>query len=1015
VNRKLGSLLVLASAAMALFALSAFATDAQMYFSSDRNGQSRVTNIQEGNSIWIVIIDNDENTDCDVRDKIWTDIKLMDPKTGAYLVWISYEDETGNTNVANGSDDNLFYWDGYIPYKGHWPGNSAGWLGGDYLEETGSDTGVFVSKRAFQIGTRENYDFVHMNTHVICNTFYPGGDGVLSDFLGGGFFYEGTEGNRVYPGANMDLVPVSFLHRNDFREPFFPDQGIRQVPDVEEWLVGRFENMDSLVGMYQDQNDDRDVAVAMMKIIDTEASISWGQEIYKDANAAATITIVDPDENLDCSQVEYVPVFIIVNPGSWNPVQTDSPTSFCSLLRTGGVFGDGPQIGEAGNPDWTVRWYNIYHSQMNAFDHAGARDGRYYIEYDPALFAPANQCSPVLFYAQETGVDTGVFQLNLNSILTDLRFDHLNVRDVLVAYYLDPNDFDDFKLATAYIEEKQHSITSFTDASRADKDEYWIGRDPVYVQVIDANANVDPCCSEQVVVHICDPHGEDDSEWLILDETSSNSPVFFLFAGAQLWPVWDALGVGIPGMMGGFQLQLDNWKIETFNEDDMYARYNDVDYEMNEMGLAGLGDIDDQTAFPPMIDRVRVANDVGFDLMSIADTQVYDGSSVNMFFLDRQGNRVTGYVNSDCVFIEVIDADQDEDQYRRERIDAFWDQGQGGPIGPMQLNEFGCDTERRFVHPWNQLFGDTNVFNNSPADSGSGWRYVVETAIVNHVNDAGWVKVYVANPRTGRWAPVDLLETGVATGDFVSVICIDLTNVYECVPTLGVLPGDTILAVYQDPSNHSDSAWISIKVGIGGGGTPPSQQSTTMFVDAWGNEVANYSESGLAHVYVIDPSHAGATLLSSAVEIDGIEYDVTATDAADTFMTAGLNLGLTAGQTITAEYTDPTDLTDTSSDTITVIASALVVDGFYAGPNPFEGEVTFGFNGTGIATTMSAAVYNLAGGLVWETTQTDVSEITWHGTAANGAPFANGCYIYVITATDGTNAFNGTGKVFVNR
>ena len=73
----------------------------------------------------------------------------------------------------------------------------------------------------------------------------------------------------------------------------------------------------------------------------------------------------------------------------------------------------------------------------------------------------------VMFYAQETGVNTGCFQLNLNSLLVDLGFDSLRVRDVLVAYYLDPNDEDDFKLDTAYIEEKMHSITSFTDATRA--------------------------------------------------------------------------------------------------------------------------------------------------------------------------------------------------------------------------------------------------------------------------------------------------------------------------------------------------------------------------------------------------------------------------------------------------------------------------------------------------------------------------------------------------------------------
>jgi len=281
---------------------------------------------------------------------------------------------------------------------------------------------------------------------------------------------------------------------------------------------------------------------------------------------------------------------------------------------------------------------------------------------------------------------------------------------------------------------------------------------------------------------------------------------------------------------------------------------------------------------------------------------------------------------------------------------------------------------------------------------------------VTMFNEKDTPKLYVLNPHSGQWASVDLLENGVATGDFVSVTCIDLTSVYECVPTLGVLPGDTIVAFYQDPSNHSDSAMISIKVGIGGGGTPPSQQSTTMFVDAAGNEVANYTDADMVYVKVVDPSHAGATLLANAVEIDGADYDLTPAGAADTFMTEGLDLSLTAGDEITATYTDPTDPTDTSSDTITIIASVLAIDSFYAGPNPFDTEVTFGYNGTGVASTMSVAVYNLAGDLVWETTQTDVTEITW-----DGAGCANGAYIYMVKATDGTNTFDGNGKVFINR
>jgi len=788
VNRKLGVLAVIAIAAVALFTLSAFATDAQMYFSSDKNGQNRVTNIQEGDEIWIVVIDNDQNIDCDIRDKMSPDLKIMDVKTGAYIVWDAQGDGEGDP------------WD----Y--------------DYLEETGADTGVFTSVRAFQIGTRESFAAGNpeLFTHVVD---VPDANFVTDDFMWGHYMYDGgfpDSDTRGWFSAGPDL------HDGLFAPATWP--GVAIPPSCwhcswggDEYLIGRFENMDTLIGMYQDPNDATDVAIGQMKIIDTEATISWDQEIYKDANGAATITVVDPDENLNCNEVEYVPVFIIVNPGSWNPVDWDlgwdddfqgrSPTSFCAVLALGGVRltsdiglnADGTMVVEVW--DKRIRWYNIYNSDL-------PNTSLYYIQYDPMLFATTDEdgVTPILFYAQETGANTGVFQLNLNSILTDLEFEELYVRDVLTAYYVDPNDFDDFKLATAYIEERQHSITSFTDENRADKDLYWLGRDPVYVQVIDANANVDPCCPEQVVVHICDPHGEDDSEWLILDETSSNSPVFFTFAGTQLWPVWDALGVGLADTNGGFQLQVDNWKIEAFNEDDIYARYNDVYYDVApltiptsvpdnnmEPGLSGLGDIDPTTSFPPYISRVRVQNDVSFDLMSVADTQVYDGSATNMWFLDRQGNRVSGYVNSDCVFIEVLDPDQDEDQYRRERIDAYWDGAQNVPFGPEANREFECVLGDRVEHSINALLGDTNIFNDAPAGAPN---------TVFH----GQPKVYVLNPRSGFWAAVDLLETGPATGDFVSVICIDLMAVYECVPQLGVLPGDTLLAFYQDPSNHSDNA-----------------------------------------------------------------------------------------------------------------------------------------------------------------------------------------------------------------
>jgi len=1101
--KRLGVLSITMLLVVTLCALSAQASTAEMYFASDKNGQNRVTNVQEGTSVWIVIHDPDENIDCDVRDKIWTDVKIMDPKTGAYIVWVSlselHADIAGHAASAVGAKSGAL--SGPLEgtaYKGHYPGN-PGWLGGDYLEETGADTGLFVSKRAFMIGTREDFDEPYKNTHVVDTrgastvsavavqdqdgitpklasgfpSFQWGGYGYVGagyaaplqaaakgDYLGAGGSVRGWFGGETSGSYFLHFIPGLLFPGVTAESYGFLPSEINGGPDLGgpgplPWLIGRFENMDTLVGLYQDQNDDTDVALAMMKIIDTEATITWDQEIYKDANGAATITVVDADENLSCNEVEYVPVFILVNPGSWNPVDGQpwigdggqSPTNFCMLKRTGGTAG---QLGR----DLPMRWYNIYNATKNAYGENGARDGRYYIKYATQQNSPwnvtyfdtvsPNGLTAVSFYAQETGVNTGVFQLNLNSILDDLGFNSLEVRDVLVAYYLDPNDEDDFKLDAAYIEEKMHSITSFTDANRQDKDVYWLGRDPVYVQVIDANANVDPCCPEQVVVLICDVHEEDDAEWIILDETSSNSPVFFTNVGYELRPVWDAMGVGegffateagvqsrLGGSsLGGYQLVLDNWKIEAFNEDDIFAQYNDAYYgapdvgavEMNNDvsdGLAGLGDSDTSTSFPPLITNgptaniesssvkgigaspgIRVPNDVSFDLMSIGDTQVYNGQTVNMYFLDRQGNRVSGYVNSDCVFIEVVDPDQNEDTLRRERVDAFWDGGQNVPFGPKPLNVFGCDYVREVAHPINPLLGDTNIFNNSPIPYTLGYSCL------------GEANIYVLNPRNGRWAGLDLFETGIATGDFMSVICVDLVSVYTCVPTLGALPGDTILAAYMDPSNHSDSAWISIKVGIGGGGTPPSQQSTTTFTNATGAAVVNYTDADLVYVKVVDPSHAGATTLANAVTIGTVTYSLAPLAGApnDTFTTIGLDLNLTAGATVTATYKDPTDPTDTSTKTISIIASKLEVTSFYATPVPSAGDVTFAYKGSGIASVMSVTVYDLAGHLVWANELANVTKIVWDCQSV-----ANGAYIYLVTATDGTDTFDGKGTLFINR
>jgi hypothetical protein len=209
-----------------------------------------------------------------------------------------------------------------------------------------------------------------------------------------------------------------------------------------------------------------------------------------------------------------------------------------------------------------------------------------------------------------------------------------------------------------------------------------------------------------------------------------------------------------------------------------------------------------------------------------------------------------------------------------------------------------------------------------------------------------------------------------------------------------------------------------VKVGIGGGTTPPSQTSVTTFTNATGVAVVNYTDADLVYVKVVDPSHAGATTsLENAVTINGQAFSLAPAPnmGAGAFITIGLDLNLTAGTSITATYKDPTDPTDTSTKTISIVASKLEVTSFYATPTPSAGDVTFAYKGSGIASTMSVTVYDLAGHLVWASELANVTKVVWNGKDDGGAFVANGAYRYFVTATDGTDTFKEDGTLFINR
>jgi hypothetical protein len=569
--------------------------------------------------------------------------------------------------------------------------------------------------------------------------------------------------------------------------------------------------------------------------------------------------------------------------------------------------------------------------------------------------------------------------------------------------------------------------------------EYSLGKDQLQIGVEDLDAGT-PCCPDTVTVYICDPHGEDDSESLNLTEVGVNSS---LFDGTmELRPVWDALGTTVTS---GYQLAINNNRFEAFNEDSIYVRYNGA-----------------------------LAHKVSFDLVKVSDTQVFDGDTLNLSFVDASGNAVSFYQSDEIAYIKVVDPDQNEDSVRRETIKSYWDGGQNKPFGPGLTgtdNPYIASSNWTMSNPTaTQVFGNV-VANSSPA------------------------KIYLWNPTNGEWHVVELLETGVNTGVFMSKAGVPL---YEtCVSSCAVFAEDkdTVLAFYQDPSNHSDiaiaqiksdadSAYVLVKdrghagdttlvdaitidkiIGssysltplsatdytfitgaiplttLGGDtitatyvdpddATDTSSDSinveaelgppTAAFVNSAGSIVTSYTEGDSAYVKVVDQRHAGATTLTDALTINqgvgtfSLTLDVFFGGNNYTFTSGTISLGDLADVTITATYTDPTDSTRTATDSIPVNSAAFTVDKVTVLPNPFVTEATFAIEeGTGFPDTFLVTVYDLARHEVWKSQQSNVTEITW-----DGGDLANGPYIYVIVITSSdltTGPYTKKGMVFINR
>jgi len=464
--------------------------------------------------------------------------------------------------------------------------------------ETGYARGIFVwDQGAIPIGDRYRW------TPVTYNYPHHVGGRPASEQLALGFehvmdnrdFWEHGNWEYVNEGINDTnyMGNASTPHnaqRFQFAErlPADPYFGTSYYPNNETQtpsIPGRFTNHDTVVAIVHDKLDGY-AGVAQIKIERTQATISTSlKEVYYGCSDII-VTIEDRDESLSSDKVDFVPFFVIVNPGSWNPVQDGSPTNFCTLMATGGVMPDGTVR------DYPIRWYSICGLHYIRYPHPDAVAG---LNWD---WAPEGGTDIVVlndtgvtnedraagvaratFYAQETGTDTGVFTFNFGSLdqLQDrLGFGRFPAGTTIAFYYVDPNDFSDMTLTTIHVASPYtRSRVYITDAYGNPVREVRLGEDALYVRVEDSKQNIDACRQEAVWAFLCDVHGEDDREALKLDEIRDDAGVFFSHSGMPLLPVWDAVG--------GYQLVIGDGRFQAFNADTIYVRYNSMRYTEEDM------------------------------------------------------------------------------------------------------------------------------------------------------------------------------------------------------------------------------------------------------------------------------------------------------------------------------------------------------------------------------------------------------------------------------------------------
>ncbi|MBI3660450.1 T9SS type A sorting domain-containing protein [Candidatus Acetothermia bacterium] len=498
----------------------------------------------------------------------------------------------------------------------------------------------------------------------------------------------------------------------------------------------------------------------------------------------------------------------------------------------------------------------------------------------------------------------------------------------------DPNDPSDFALAMAKIAEPNPSTVEFTDVAGKPKAEYRIGED-VFVTVKDKDANSDSDRVNTVTVSVYAPYGGG-RERVTLVETGTNTGEFRNPDSVKLVPAKNDAG--------------DNdGKLGTYNGGTLYVEYRDIAQE---------GEISQrQDLFDTTYATAKVASTLAFSVTPSGQ------KTVAIRFTDDAGKTIdpyNGYKVGQDVFVEVTDLDANMTSDLVETVQA------------TVLNRDTMDMET--ITLW-ETGPNSGVFSNKQG--------------------------------------LPLRRPGEPSG---------CTDVCKNDGNLQMEDRDFIEAHYQDANNPMDYAATIVNI------IPermpcdpndptcshPTKGSKTQFTDASGKALdAINVDATKTYVTVKDDSNTGKGKLDnaltvtlwrggSAVKSTKVSLNETAAKNG-TFLSDPITLGsgqtleIQEGDTLKAEYVDPNDSSDKSSDMKPVKKGSppqgFKCDGVQTTVNS-SGKITFKVLGSGIVNTQ-VTVYDVTGRQVWSGSKAS-DTLDWNGLSANGGKLANGVYLYVV-------------------